>query len=260
MSLNPISQIQSDIEFILKQAATLGDVPVFSRARGVTEQDVENALAVINDGNGKVGACVIVQMPLVDVPLPDPPGPHMEATFVVTVMESPLLNRGDSGHNITAEDLVCYILHELHGRHLGDSVGSLYAARQAAEPVPEAPANEVHYNISFVTQFQLEAPPRTRTPVISGNAAGVQLTCNTPAASIFYTLDGSYPAESNPSASLFGITLATEDGTILVTQDGTILGGLVDPFPVAAGTRVRAAAFATGKQGSHVAAATIAAA
>ena len=104
--------------------------------------------------------------------------------------------------------------------------------------------------------MRFAAPSRVATPLISGTAQAVTITCNTPSASIYYTTDGTFPWLGNPTASLYGVTyLVVETGAIIVTQNGDPLNAAI-PLVVSAGTYVRAAAYASGKQGSDVAAIT----
>lgn len=248
--MNPVSQLQADLYDILRQDATLAEVPILSESKGVTESDIENALSIVNEGpGGKIGAVVIVMMPLLDVPLPNPPGPRFDLTMTIRVIENPLMNRTTGGTELTAEDIMLQIAHVLHGRRVHPDIREFYMDAEAATPV-NLSDNTVAYDLRLKAGFGLASPSRVSMPVFSGNASALDIACNTPAASIYYTLDGSFPT---PDDTLYGITLLTEGGSVIVTEAGI---NLISPTPLVIdpGVTVRAAAYATGYQTSNGAA------
>lgn len=254
--MNPLSRLQADVTSALESDARFETIPVFSRAKGVTDQDIETALSVLNEQGGKVGACVVVMMPKVEVPNPDPAGPRLEVEICVRVLEMPAMNLDPQiGSLLPAEEIALNVMHILHGRRFTQNISQLYSSSRAAEAVNIDEAT-VCYDVFFKCRFGLAAPARVQTPVILGDASAVQIGCNTPAATIYYTLDGSFPWEGNPTAVRFGITLLTESGAVIVTEDGNELN-VANPFSISPGTQVRAAAYADNYQGSDCAAATL---
>jgi hypothetical protein len=247
--MNPLSRLQDDVTSALESDSRFSLLPVFSRAKGVTEQDIESALGTLNEKSGKSGACVIVMMPKIDVPHADPAGPRVEVEIAVRVIEMPLTNLDpDTGTLLPAEEIALNILHALHGRRFTQNISQLYSSTKAAEAVNLDEAT-VCYDVFFKCRFGLAAPARVQTPLILGDASAVQIACNTPAATIYYTLDGSFPWSGNPTAIRFGITLITEEGVVIVTEDGNELN-VANPFTISPGTQVRAAAYADNYQGS----------
>jgi hypothetical protein len=252
---DPVFQLQLDVAARLNAHPFFSDILVLANEKGLLGDDLENALKLFTAKSGKSGVAVVVDRPLRQVPKPDAPGPEMVIIVPVTVVEMPLLNRAASGTGKTTEQIVSEAMATLHGWRASSWMGQLYCAEDAVTPTVGGDKT-IATEIQFRTRLRMATVPRTGTPVISGSAAAVQIGCNTPDASIYYTTDGSWPWSGNPSAVLFGITLLTEDGQIIVTEDGDPLN-LAEPFSVAAGTHVRAAAYAANKQGSDGAAATL---
>ncbi len=251
---DPVLQLQLDVAARVAAHPYFADVVVLANEKGILAEDLENTLKVFTAKGGKTGAAVVVDRPLRQVPKPNVPGPEMTLIVPVTVVEMPLLNRAASGTGKTSEAIVSECMALLHGWRAGGHVSELYCAEDAVTPTVGTDKT-IATEVQFRARMRFAPGSRVATPVISGDAGAVQIGCNTPDASIYYTLDGTWPHAGNAAATLFGITLLTEDGQIIVTQDGDPLN-VSQPFAVAAGSHVRAAAYAAGKQGSDGAAAT----
>lgn len=247
---HPVTTLQADITAIINKHAPISEVTVYSRAKGVTEQDIVHALTVFNESEaGKAGAVIIVMMPLLDVPLANVPGPRFDANVTIRVIENPLFNRDteNGGTGLSAEAIMLEICHLLHGRRLHPHIRELYIDQDASTPV-ELSDDTVAYDINIKTGFQLDAPERVKDVVFTGDASALQLGCNTPAASVYYTTDGSYPDTEN--GELYGITLLTDGGLVLMTENGETMD-IPQPLSLDPGTLVRASAIADGMQDSN---------
>ena len=252
---DPVLQVQLDVAARLSAHAFFSDVLVLANERGILAEDLESRLKVFTAKNGKSGVAVVVDRPLRQVPKPEVPGPEMVVVVPVTVVEMPLLNRTASGTGKTTEEIVSEVMAVLHGWRASSWMGQLYCAEDAVTPTVGGDKT-IATEIQLRTRLRMAPLARVATPVISGSASAVQIGCNTPEASIYYTTDGSWPWAGNAAAVLYGITILTEDGQIIVTEDGDRLN-VANPFVVAAGTQVRAAAYAASKQGSDGAAAIL---
>jgi hypothetical protein len=233
MNTDFLDRAQADIYGRLLAAEAFSDVIVLSQAKGVVESDVETALTVFASQAGKLpGACVIVLMPDVDAIDSDSPGPLLEVAYTIRVLENPLVNREAGGTQKTAERLGLEVLRTLH--HWSPRRPQcLYAEKDAMTPT-EVPDGTVGYDIILHARNGLDQVAKAAKPVIAGTPADVTITTLTAGATIYYTLDGSFPYAGNAESTEYTI-----------------------PFAVTSGTTVRAAAYKPGLQGSDGAAQTI---
>jgi hypothetical protein len=234
-----LRQLQKDIAGRLESLEALAYVPVLvvrpesAGAVKLLQTQIDQTLAGLLKKSGKAGAAVIVQMPTVDAPEPEVPGPQLEVVCAVRVLENPVVNMGASGTLTPAEDLGLAVLQGLH--HWNPGQGSVIVAdRRAMEPNNDFPGKVV-YDCYPKTTLGLRPPARVARPVISVAGAvptaAVTLSCPTGGAAIRYTVDGSFPG---PAATLY-----------------------TTPFNMASAARVRAAAYLAGSQGSDVTEKTI---
>jgi len=208
--------------------------------------------------NGKIGAAMMVELPVADVPHQDSPGPDLRFGYSVRVYENPLMNMGANGTNIGAEDLSLALLNLLHLWFI-QRVGSALVA----EKKPMIPNKDflskglVVYDNYLSIRMALKGPAKTPMPGISGDStSGINIYGPT-GASVYYTLDGSYPWSGNPTAVLLNEpVISTEDNQIIVTENGFQL--LTEAaIPAQPGTLVQAVAFSPNQQASDLAAKTI---
>jgi hypothetical protein len=129
------------------------------------------------------------------------------------------------------------ILQTLHQFYLGGICQALYPAPEAIVPNGRFPGL-VAYDIVLQATFNLTPPARVACPVPPTEGPALTLTFSAPGsdpdASIYTTIDGSFPGPGNESAAVYSA-----------------------PFAVAGGTVIRWAAYASGKLGSSTGMATI---
>lgn len=252
---DPVFQLQADVHARASAHGFFFDMPVLLNEKGLIPDDLENLLKTFTAKNGKSGAALVIDRPLREVNRPDISGPEFDVVIPCGAYELPLKNRASGGTGKTVEEICTETMSLMHGWVPRPGIGQIYCDKEAVSPVVGL-GRLLVCEILLRSRMRLAAPARVKTPVITGDASAVQIGCNTPAATIYYTVNGSAPWAGNPAAQLFGVTVQTDSGVVIVTQDGDPLI-VANPFSVTPGTLVRAAAFAENKQGSDGAAATL---
>lgn len=228
-----IYQLQKDVTGRLESHAYCSDIPVLLYEKGVILEDIEEALKLFTVKSGKKGAAIVVSRAIRTVPQADPSGPRFDIIIPVGVFEWPMLNRTSTGTGKVIEEIVSEVCHLIHGWRPYPIATQIYCDKDAVSPIV-GDDKVIASEIRFAAKLGLAAPVRVSMPLFSGNANAVQITCNTPSATIYYTLDGSFPWSGNAEATL---------------HDG-------NAFTVSSGTTVRASAFKTNYQASDIAAQT----
>lgn len=223
---------QEDFFERLKADPFFSDVTVLLQRKGVTDSDVDEALSVLNEKAGKIGACAIVLLPSQSPEDPNVPGPRYQIIQTVQIIEQPLFNLGDTGTGKSAEQISQRVRQILH--HFSNGYGGTYNFA-GLEPIA-ADAGKISYGVKFSRAGGDAAIAKATLPTISttpavGPATGwdITLTCATLGAAIWYTTDGSYPSSANANAHLYGA-----------------------PFNQATAATLRAAAEKSGMQQSNV--------
>lgn len=209
-----LEQLQADVTARLNLLADFVYVPVIlarPRSEGeatLLQAQIDNTLAGLQSKNGKSGATVIVQMPTLDVPEPDVPGPQMMITLSIRVIENPLVNMGAAGSGLSAESIGLNVLNGLHHWDPGLASSPLYADQRAMEPNEQFPG-KVAYDVFMRTRLGLA--PQLRGPSVRAERYGntVALVCPEP---VRYTLDGSLPL---PTSALYAAPIVLTSGQVL---------------------------------------------
>lgn len=225
--------LQQDIYYALLSRKELLSINVKQYRKMMIQSEVDMKLVYLTQRNGKYGAGILVEMPTLSVNKPNVSGPVLEVDFSVLVMEQPTINMtAGAGTTMAAEEISLLVTETLHLMSLG--TGSLRAMPNAITPATEY-KGLVCYRVH--AGFTSATPAMQRTSVVQlVNAGGtVTMTCaGDPTATIFYTLDLSFPANQdggNTSSTVYTAPIATP----------------------ASGTTIRASAYAVGKLGSSAA-------
>lgn len=262
-----LEQLQEDVRGRLGAVLPAG-VSVLLQREGALEQEILEQLGTLNASAGRIGLAVLVRMPSLALAQPpdgagrglarsfpgaggdaaeawmDVAGPQLVAHLEVDVWENRLLNaQGGVDALPTAESLAMQVLGALHRFRPGAESGGMWlAGERPLEPLSTKKSSHVGYRVRLNTQVGWPLDRRVARPEISvtgapGGPWEVQVTCATVGATIFYTLDGSFPWAGNGAAAVF------------------TGGGELEVPAVGAGQapRVRLAAYGSGLLGSDVA-------
>lgn len=197
--------VQEDFVGRLTAAAQFSDVAIISQRKALTESEIAKLLQTVKGRSGKIGTCILVQMPVLDVIDPNLPGPNTAILQSMTVIEHPTLNSGSLGTMKSAEYLAEEVLKLFH-HFVSFGVSQVFNGVQNAI-VPVDLEGLRAYVVTLQSQVRLAIPGKVARPVISASSPSVPstitLTCPTAAAAIYYTTDGSYPSSENPNAHLY---------------------------------------------------------
>lgn len=194
MALDFLTPLQDDIYAHLSAAEFFADVHVLAQHKGVTESQINEALSTLKAKAGKAGAAVVVLMPTLRVITPDLPGPVGPVAITVRVFVRTLVaSAAGSGVGKTAEEIGLQVQAALHLWSNGEC--TLSADSEALVPYDAAPAGVTSYDVRLSTnETGRQLPPKLPAPEIASAAGHAELSSANPAASLWYSTDGSYPA------------------------------------------------------------------
>ena len=213
--MDRLSLDQLDFHGRLQADPFFADVAILLEEKGVTEADIAQALAGLNSSSsGKIGACVIVLAPELSAETPNLPGPCYDIAMTVQVIEQPLVNRAEGGSGITAAQLAERVRQLFHHFFTGD--GSVYNFTKM-QPLPQA-AGQVSYGVRFERgsgDARVDEVVRPEIVTTGDGPVIATITCATPGAAIYYTLDGSYPRAGSEHATLYAGPVSIEEACTL---------------------------------------------
>lgn len=221
-------QLQDDVTLALESAERLASINIvqYRKLRLQSEIDWSSIWQTVR--NGRSGGGLLVEMPTFEAPHPNLPGPDRDLTVSVVGIEEPNLNFSPAtGTLLSCEEFTQIALEELH-QLLIEGLGGLYAAKTAFREAPEF-QGVVAYRASLFMRGPQAPLARVALPTIIEAGLNVTLATTTAGATIFYTLDGTFPGPANPGAMQY-------------------LGA----FDMVSGQTVRWAAYLTGLMGSHI--------
>lgn len=203
-----LSQLQDCVFYRLGSMPYFVDIELLRRQQTYVGDVLSNALAGISQKDGKAGACVIVGIPEVVTDAEQGQGGGLLKVRVpVEVVENELFNRGEMGTGKFVDEIAATVYAALKGVQWGslDMTGPLFADASPIMPVKgEAGDANLHTMVRLGCLWGLTFDARCAFPVISEVAAGTfALGCATPGATVWYTMDGSYPFAGNPQAQAF---------------------------------------------------------
>ena len=178
------------------------DITVLRQRKGVTDDDIRQALATLSEKGGKLGACVVVLMPSLKPSNGNAPSPTYKIQLVVQVIDNPVLNLGPTGTGKSCEQIAQRVRQLCHLLTTGEKSSWVFAG---CDPLPvEEGSNS--YGVAFAREGG--DPHLPKVPNVKAESAGtgpvsIALSCADATADIWYTLDGTYPWAGNPDAVHF---------------------------------------------------------
>ena len=223
-----IRRFQDHLEAKLLSEPLLTKVCVISQRKQVTLAVTQRKAPHLAGRNGLVGAGILINLPSAD-PSPDAdvPGAQMNTLCWLDILVKDDISLVlSNGAGITAEEILV-ITWLLLNQWLNQSVGSGNMFVDGFDPI-EDKQGAYGYRIQIRLRMAQDQPDKVAAPVISFDGNGnCTLTCGTAGATIYYTMDQSFP----------GPWKANPGGTVNKSQ---IYNGA---FPVESGRTILAAAF-----------------
>jgi len=207
--MNPVFNIQEEIAARLNAESYFSDITIITEREADLETAINKALKLVATKDGKIGVAVVVGEFFGDVDSENVPGPHFsQSGTAVTIFENPLFNNGDAGTGKAAVDIAVKVAQVLHHYYAGGIAQTLLVSgKKAVEPLGSLREGETAYRVNVQCPLDAEILDKVLTPTISpaGGAVPqeVTLACATAEASIYYTLDQSYPWSGNANATLY---------------------------------------------------------
>lgn len=217
---NTLVDIQADLVARLNSDAYFADVSVIDERISDIDSEINKALGVISAKAGKRGACVVVLSPIATDQYPDNSfqGPlNVELAF--RVLEHPTINDNATfGTRKEALSIARRVVRVMKHFVPGGYGQPLLPGNPVIRPASDEFA-PVAYDVVFVTQEAVrQNEAKVSTPRIVAAYAPFSVSISTPTsdATIYYTLDGSYPWSGNSAAVLYSAAFVPEGADVLI--------------------------------------------
>jgi hypothetical protein len=227
-----IKQIPLDVYYHLKALDYLINVPVVWMGDVDADKTLDLYVSGSKRQNNKTGAAVAVLLAELRDMNANLPTPRGNILVRVRVWANSVINNGGFGTGLSIYELTDYIARACHSFHTS---GRVITVKEITPILAESfPADE-GYEIVLTTAESLDTLAKTAMPSVTIGEATVTITTSTSGASIYYTLDDTFPAAGNTAATLYAAAFAKPS----------------------TGTTIRAAAYKTNLNGSDVTEATV---
>lgn len=194
-----IGTLQQQVADQISSQPFFAHIPVITELAGDIVNEMARALGPVSVEGGKVGGIVVVMSPDANASFKELSGPffdqidiHVQVTTHVEFAKDP-----DAGIGVTDLDIceaVCKALNQFYPT----SANSPLAPKTPTIQLMEKEGGLTTRLCRFNAQSGLSADlTRVALPGISNNTGIYTLSCATPGAAIFYTLDGSNPMPRN---------------------------------------------------------------
>jgi hypothetical protein len=208
MSRDIMQGLQDDFVGRHEAAAYFSDVAIIALKAEVPVAELAKQKGVLHGRAGKVGACVLVRKPVLDVVDPNVPGPRCAVVQQMIILEHPTINAQSNGTGKSAEQLAIASLRLCH-HWVPYGVSQVFVGeRDAILPDDGFPGLSA-YVVTLTSFIGLVPSVRVQRPTIDFSVgaapATVTLACGTVGAAIWYTTDESYPSSVNPAATLYSV-------------------------------------------------------
>ena len=226
--------LQQDLVDKLNSESWFFHVSVVSLRQQVISQEIKRRLPHLTGKNGRKGCGVMVNMPRINAIQPNMAAPQGDVLVSIDVIEQPEINFNPGGTMLTAEETARAVRGTLHQFAIEGKI-LLYQDKHAIAPLDKLDhPGCLGYRVNLRGRMSELPQSKCVVPSISESSGSVALTTSDEGATIYFTVDGTFPGSSNAGALIYS-----------------------GPFTVASGATVRWAAYLPGFLGSDAAQAII---
>ena len=233
-------QLQDDLYGLLMSAPQLASVNIVEERVFLIEHQLRTDAIWQTIRNGRQGCGLLIEMPGVHVDSGNVSGPPqvVELSFVSfqdgDMAFIPAHPGGPSGSGLFAEQIEQFLIDLLHLQYL-QGVGTLTVEGAFSSAARDYPLVHARRTKLSCTPKQTAQTPRTAAVQVSLNAGLAALACSTMGATLWYTLDGSFPC--NAAVAVDPLTGLPVNGNATPYSA---------PFAIQSGQVIRAAAYQPG--------------
>jgi hypothetical protein len=237
-ALDVIDRLPYELQARLEADEFFADIPVIVADKGNVKAELERKQAAITEKAGRRGVAVIVLQIVAEDDYPEVNFGPLKLRPAFQVVEHVELNNDERGTKKSARRVTRRIHQVIKPLALYGIVTQFKADSPAIEPVSVSDLGDqvVAMQANFVTyEFDAEQLSQVATPEFSAVAQTLVMTSATEGASIWYSVDDSFPAPNKPGSIEYTVPIAIPE----------------------AGFTVRAAAYKAGSIASEVMRGTI---
>lgn len=195
-------QLQLDLLGVLENSESLQNNFCILYRKFRQDSEIEFSALYQTIRNGRAGCGLMVEMPRFEVVAPNSPGPERKLLIDVLIVEEPNMNmEPTTGTEVSAEEAADFVLEECGDLGI-EGIGETYPDQRTINPAHDIPDGLIGYRVTLVVFDDREKKTRVPQPTITENAGTITFTnqAGFEDADIFYTQDGTFPGEANPSA------------------------------------------------------------
>lgn len=223
-----LKQLRQEWADYLEALPYFDDITILQEDKGDIKNEFDRAIGVTKTKGAKCGLVIVLMTVSANFAETGEFGPLMDPVLLMAaVFEDPTINRGAAGTGKTYEEVVEQIAGYTNGvfRPLSGN-GFFVSTKDGIQTFadPNYAAKTCSFSCSASLNIALQ---QNATPVIAFVGGNVSISCATPGAAIFYTVDGRKP---NPFHTLY-------------------TGQFAKP---AAGTTIKARAWLSGRLASEI--------
>jgi hypothetical protein len=212
--MNSFVTLQTDATDKLLSEPRLASINIFSQRKALIDGIADEATVWFAERNGRSGCGIMVEMPTIDVPAPNVPGPEYMLNLTCLVVEQPDNNMSPmTGTLKSAEEVAQMVLETFHA-WLVPGIGALYAGDNAITPETGIDG-VVAYRVRMSVRQQRTQTSKVATPGIAAEGTTITLSCATTGATIYYTTDESFPGSGNDAAIEYVAPFEAVDGQVI---------------------------------------------